>query len=327
MAWLYPTLFGSRIKKALLLMINDRIIITKYFLKIPIAHEELIIFKIRESVNHFIQRKVQLAKNSGFCFGVKRALDLTLKTKEKVFTLGPLIHNPQVIAELKQKGIEAIESIDDIANGKIIIRAHGIPRSMIAAAEMKGLTVIDATCPFVRKVQNISESLCREGYQVVIIGEANHPEVVGIADRVKNPIIIEAASQISTIGQFKKVGVVAQTTQSIENFNEIIHELKKHSKDIKAANTICDATKKNQDAAKELAKNVDLMIVVGGHYSGNTRRLASLCSAIVETKHIEDSAELEEKWFEHKKLVGVAGGASTPDWIIHEVVERIENGF
>ncbi len=271
--------------------------------------------------------KVVLAKNSGFCFGVKRAIELALKTKEKVYTLGPLIHNPQVIAQLEQKGIVAIDSIDDIERGKIIIRAHGISRSVITRAKKKELLVIDATCPFVKNVQQIAESLSRDGYQVVIIGEANHPEVIGIADRVRNPIIIEDVSEVSGIGQFEKIGVVAQTTQSVENYKKMIHELRKHSKKIKISNTICNATKKNQNAAKELAKNVNLMIVVGGYNSGNTRRLAKLCSEIVETKHIEVAEELKKKWFEKKKIVGVTGGASTPDWIIHEVIKSIENGF
>ena len=278
-------------------------------------------------MNRKTHNKVVLAKNSGFCFGVKRAIELALKTKEKIYTLGPLIHNPQVIAQLEQVGIVAIDSIDDIESGKIIIRAHGIPRSVINRAEKKKLSVIDATCPFVQNVQQIAESLSRDGYQVVIIGEANHPEVIGIADRVKNPIIIEDVSEVSGLGQFKKIGVVAQTTQSVENYKKTIQELKKHSKKLKVFNTICNATKKNQDAAKNLAKNVNLMIVVGGYNSGNTRRLAKLCSEFVETKHIEIADELKKEWFKKREIIGVTGGASTPDWIIHDVIERIENEF
>ncbi len=278
-------------------------------------------------VNQAPHNKVVLAKNSGFCFGVKRAIELALKTKEKVYTLGPLIHNPQVIAQLEQEGIVAVDSIDDIEKGKIIIRAHGIPRSVITRAKKKELLVIDATCPFVQNVQQIAESLDKEGYQVVIIGEANHPEIVGIADRVRNPIIIEDVSDVSGIGQFEKIGVVAQTTLYVENYRKTIHELRKHTKKLKVFNTICNATKKNQNAAKGLAKKVNLMIVVGGFNSGNTRRLAKLCSEIVETKHIEIADELKKKWFEKRKIIGVTGGASTPDWIIHEVIKRIENEF
>lgn len=280
-----------------------------------------------KTANQAAHNKVVLAKNSGFCFGVKRAIELALKTKEKIYTLGPLIHNPQVIAQLEHKGIVAIDSLDDIERGKIIIRAHGIPRSVITRAKKKDLSVIDATCPFVQNVQQIAESLSKDGYQVVIIGEANHPEIIGIADRVKNPIIIEDVSEVSGIGRFEKIGVVAQTTQSEENYKKIIHALKKHSKKLKVFNTICNATKKNQNAAKGLAKKVNLMIVVGGYNSGNTRRLAKLCSEIVETKHIEVADELKKKWFEKKKIIGITGGASTPDWIIHEVIERIENEF
>jgi 4-hydroxy-3-methylbut-2-enyl diphosphate reductase len=144
---------------------------------------------------------------------------------------------------------------------------------------------------------------------------------------VKNPIIIEDVSEVSGIGQFEKIGVVAQTTQSVENFKKMIHELRKHSKKLKVFNTICSATKKNQNAAKELAKNVNLMIVVGGYNSGNTRRLAKLCSEIVETKHIEVADELKKEWFEKREIIGVTGGASTPDWIIHEVIKSIEDEF
>jgi 4-hydroxy-3-methylbut-2-enyl diphosphate reductase len=272
-------------------------------------------------------QKVVLAKNSGFCFGVKRAVDLALRTQDRVFTLGPLIHNPQVIAYLERKGIRAIESLDRIKDGKLIIRAHGIPRSVIAEAERKGLAVIDATCPFVRKVQRTAESLSRQGYQVVIFGEANHPEVVGIADRVKNPIIVETLDHVRALGRFDKIGVVAQTTQSVESYKAIVRELKKHAKSVKAADTICNATKRNQDAATSLAKKVDLMIVVGGHNSGNTRRLASLCSKIVTTKHIEIAGELKPSWFRRAAIVGVAGGASTPDWILRDVIESIEHEF
>ncbi len=278
-------------------------------------------------MNHVPHNKVVLAKNSGFCFGVKRAIELALKTKEKIFTLGPLIHNPQVIAQLEKEGIVAVDSIDDIERGKIIIRAHGIPRSVITRAKQKELVVIDATCPFVQNVQQIAESLNKDGYQVVIIGEANHPEVIGIAARVKNPIIIEDVSDVSRIGQFEKIGVVAQTTQSVENFKKSIRELRMHSKKLKIFNTICSATKNNQNAAKELAKKVNLVIVVGGYNSGNTRRLARLCSEIVETKHIEVADELKKNWFKKREIIGVTGGASTPDWIIHEVIKSIENEF
>jgi|WetSurMetagenome_2_1015567.scaffolds.fasta_scaffold38694_3 (E)-4-hydroxy-3-methyl-but-2-enyl pyrophosphate reductase len=271
--------------------------------------------------------KVVLAKKSGFCFGVKRAVDLALKTSGPIFTLGPLIHNPQVIARLEDKGVRSVESLDQVEGGRLIIRAHGIPRSIVSEAETRGLTVIDATCPFVRKVQQTAQSMSREGYQVVIIGEANHPEVIGIADRVDRPIILETLAQAAALGRYLRIGVVAQTTQSEESYRAIVRELKKHTKAMKVADTICNATKKNQEAAKALAERVEVMIVVGGYNSGNTRRLAGLCSAIVTTHHIEVAGELQAVWFEGKTSVGVTGGASTPDWIIKDIVERIEHGF
>ena len=270
---------------------------------------------------------VKKAKHSGFCFGVKRAVDSALKTEGEVKTLGPLIHNPQVVEKLSKQGVIPIDSVDDVSSGKLIIRSHGVPKSVIEKAESKDLEVIDATCPFVKKVQDAAIRLEQEGYQVIIVGEKHHPEVIGIMGNLKNPIVVGDLPGAEALPNYEKLAVVSQTTQPSKKFQDIVDILSKKSTSIKIENTICSATQEHQNAALELAKAVDVMVVVGGHNSGNTRRLAEICSNIVETHHIEQWSELKEEWFKGKKEAGVTAGTSTPDWIIDKVIERMENDF
>ncbi|MBW2984296.1 4-hydroxy-3-methylbut-2-enyl diphosphate reductase [Candidatus Woesearchaeota archaeon] len=270
--------------------------------------------------------KIKKAKHAGFCFGVKRAVESALKTKGEVKTLGPLIHNPQFIAGLEKKGIRAVDSVDEADKGILLIRAHGVPDSVIGKAEKKGLDVIDLTCPFVKKVQDYAKELYKQGYNVVVVGEKNHPEVIGITGNIKG-IVVGDINDAKKLGHFEKLGVVAQTTQSNENFNSTVEELRKHADELKVHNTICSETDSRQRHAVELAREVDLMIVVGGYNSGNTRRLAGICSGIVETRHIEQASELKKEWFAGKKQVGLTAGASTPDLSMDKVIERIKNEF
>jgi len=271
--------------------------------------------------------KATLAKNSGFCFGVKRAIEETMKTGGKVYTLGPLIHNPQVIEKLKGEGKKVVKSINEVDKGTVIIRTHGVPGKVIERAKKKGLCVLDLTCPFVKKTQDYAKEFFDKGFKVVVVGEKNHPEVKGIVGNIKNSIVIENLGDIKKIKGYEKIGVVFQTTQSSERAKEIITKLREKCKEIETANTICNATLERQKTAKELAKKVDLMIVVGGYNSGNTKRLVEVCKCIVETRHIETEKELEKEWFENKKHVGITAGASTPGWVINNVVERIKNEF
>ncbi|MBW2980315.1 4-hydroxy-3-methylbut-2-enyl diphosphate reductase [Candidatus Woesearchaeota archaeon] len=266
--------------------------------------------------------RIKKAKHSGFCFGVKRAVESALGTEGEVKTLGPLIHNPQFIAELEKKGIKSVDSVDEVEKGSLIIRAHGVPDSVIEKARGKGLNVTDLTCPFVRKVHDYAKEFYKQGYSVVVVGEKNHPEVVGIIGNIDG-IVVGNADDARKLGRFEKIGVVAQTTQSLENFNNVVDELKKHTDELKVHNTICSETDSRQKHAIELAKEVDLMIVIGGRNSGNTRRLAQLCSKLTETKHIESEDELKEGWFAGKGCVGITAGASTPDSTIKKIEDRI----
>lgn len=269
--------------------------------------------------------KVFIAKHAGFCFGVKRAVEYVLKLKKDVNTIGPLIHNPQVIEKLKSCGIIPVNSLKQVSTKNLVIRAHGVPEKIIKKAKELGLNVIDLTCPFVKKVQKKAKELELQGYKVVIVGEAKHPEVRAIIENLNQAVVIENPSQVK--GFYGKVGVVAQTTQARENFYKVVERLKLCCNELRVYNTICEATEKRQRAAIELAKIVDIMIVIGGYNSANTKRLKQLCSKIVETKHIESKDELKRGWFEGKARVGITAGASTPGWIIKDVAEWFQNEF
>jgi 4-hydroxy-3-methylbut-2-enyl diphosphate reductase len=268
-------------------------------------------------------KKIYLADVHGFCFGVKRALDIALEQKAPAVTLGKLIHNSHVIRELEQKGISHVDSVDK-ANGTIIIRAHGAPRQVIEKAKEMKLNVVDATCPLVKNLLKISQQLEEEGFQVVIVGDSSHPEIEGITSYLSNPLVIRDLDQARKLGTFDRIGVVSQTTQSQKNFEEIAGELKQHCKELRAVNTICRATEQRQNAALELAKKVDLMVVVGDKESSNTRMLAELCSAVVQTEQVEDASKLKPEWFSGREKIGITAGASTPERIVQEVVAKIK---
>jgi 4-hydroxy-3-methylbut-2-enyl diphosphate reductase len=267
--------------------------------------------------------KVKLSKKHGFCFGVKKAIDCVLKLEGEVNTLGPLIHNPQFVKELAEKGIKPVSSIDEINSKTVIIRTHGIPDKIIDELNKRNINIINLTCPFVKTVQNHAKELEKQGYKVIIIGEKGHPEVEAIKSNLKDAIIIENIEEAKAIKNYEKIGIVAQTTQKVEYFLNIAEELKKHTKETKLINTICNATQERQEAALELAKEVDIMIVIGGYNSANTKQLTKLCEAIVETKHIETEDDLNKSWFKDKNIVGITAGASTPDSIIKKVKERL----
>lgn len=270
-------------------------------------------------------RKITLAKYSGFCFGVKRALDIAMLQND-ASTFGPLIHNPQVIKVLEDKGIDSIDSLSQLKKSRLIIRAHGVPASFIEKAISKGITVIDATCPYVKKVHDIAKAREEEGYKVIVVGDPDHPEVKGITGDLKDPIILSSPDEVKDkiTKPVKQIVVVSQTTQSYENFAGIVKELMPLCRKIIVRNTICTSTQQRQDAAKKLAEISDIMIIIGGKNSANTIRLYELCKAITLSYHIETKAELDESWFDGKHDVGITAGASTPDWIITEVIDEIK---
>src|SRR3989338_636055 len=271
--------------------------------------------------------KISLARNSGFCFGVKKALEEVEKIKNKycVYILGQLIHNKQVINELKKKGIKIIDDVDSIGKGTVVISAHGIPDKLKKKIKEKNLKIIYTTCPLVEKVHNITKELEKQGYNMIIFGDREHTEVKGIAGNLNAPVIINNASGISAFN--KKYALVSQTTQDQEEFGRTAKELRKRIKELKVMDTICSATKQRQNEAKKLAKKVDMMLVIGDFSSANTRRLEQICLKIVETRHIETASELKAGWFKGKAHIGITAGASTPDWIIKGAIERIKNEF
>ena len=270
--------------------------------------------------------QVILAKHLGFCYGVKRAIKIAREHADgKSCTLGPIIHNPQMVERLKNEGVGAVEKLSDMEEGTIIIRSHGVGPKIYEEARARGLELIDATCPHVKKAQHSAKKLVDEGRQVIIIGEKNHPEVKSIFDwSNQKAIILESVEEAEKLPAYKKLGIVSQTTFSSERFNAIVAGLLDKSRDIKILRTICTATDQRQTSALDLAERVELMIVIGGRNSANTTRLAQLTAEKCRTYHIETAAELQPEWLRNIKIIGITAGASTPDWIIWEVHKKCQ---
>ena len=270
--------------------------------------------------------EILVAKRAGFCFGVKRAIDMAFALSKKggVYTFGPLIHNPQVIDKLRERGIYMTDNLerDDIRT--LLIRTHGIPYDFLKKTIAAGYDVVDATCPFVKKAQHYAKLLRKEGYQVVILGDREHPEVKGLMSYAGRDVIITDGETLSLLK--KKVGIVVQTTQPIERLKRLLGIVIQQSKEIKVYNTICDSTALRLKETEQLAKNVDAMIVVGGKNSANTTQLAHLCKSLnIRTCHIETADELKKEWLREVNRVGITAGASTPEWIIENVKRRIQD--
>jgi len=275
-----------------------------------------------------------VATHGGFCFGVKRAVDIAFKAVKNseprpMFTLGPLIHNPQVVEQLEREGIGVIQSLSEIGGGKgdpvVIIRSHGVPKGTLKEAKERGIEILDATCPFVKRAQSIVESLAGEGYLILVLGDEFHPEVQALLSYGDG----NATIWDGTLSQgVKKVAMVSQTTQPLENLKraarEVVESLSRDLAEFRVFNTICESTTTRQNECASLARKADLMIVVGGANSANTGRLAEIARSIQpRTYHIETEDQLDPGWFEGIKRIAVTAGASTPDWIIERVVARI----
>lgn len=274
--------------------------------------------------------EIVIARRAGFCFGVKRALKITYQTAEsakgEVGTLGPLIHNPQVVARLVKMGVRPVEDIPGFHGETLIIRSHGVPGSVLRAAEGSDVRLVDATCPFVKKAQDYARELNSEGYRVVIVGDKNHPEVQGILSYAGEDAVVAVDERdLAGMKKLRKIGVVAQTTTAFERFKRVVNRCMEISSEMKIHNTICDATHVRQKEAEEIARTVDVMLVVGGKNSGNTTRLAELCGETgTPTFHIEAREDLQNDWFRNTRRVGITAGASTPEWVIEAVVERLK---
>jgi len=275
--------------------------------------------------------KIRVVKEAGFCFGVKRAIKLAfdaVKSKDgKAYTLGPLIHNPQVVEDLRKKGVHVAKNLSRIQKGTLIVRSHGVHPETLKRIREKRIKVLDATCPFVKKAQRMARLLYDQGYQVAVVGEAHHPEVQGIVGYAgDSALVINHNRMRKNLPCFEKLGVIAQTTLNIDAFEQVVGKLVENAEELKVFNTICHATAHTQKATLRLAGKVDVMIVVGGHNSANTTRLAKLCKRFgTTTHHVETAEELKRRWFKDKNSVGVTAGTSTPEWMIKQVAMRIKS--
>lgn len=272
---------------------------------------------------------IEIAKDAGFCFGVKRALDKIKNIKgNSTYVYGKLIHNPQVIRNLEKKGIITISETKELPKKcTIVITAHGVSDNRIDDFLNHGFQVKDLTCPLVKNVHEITKKAEKDGYRIIIFGDKEHIEVKGIAGNLHDPIIISNPDELKDIEEDRKYLLVSQTTQNVQIFNNLAGRLKNRFSNVEVVDTICLPTKARQKSAAELAKNSDIMIVIGGKISANTQKLAKRCSEITETHHIETEEELKKEWFKDKMNVGITAGASTPDDIIEDVYDWIKNEF
>ena len=276
-------------------------------------------------------REVILAETAGFCFGVQKAMDTVYSEVEKgnqVYTLGPIIHNEEVVKDLSSKGVQVIEGLDELKeSGTLIIRSHGISKDVMDTCLDSGMKVVDATCPFVKKIHNIVQEECKIGRRVIIFGNPKHPEVEGIQGwGDENTVAVENFEDFMNLNlkPDEKISIVAQTTYNYNKFKEILDKISDLGYDIKCFNTICNATQERQVEAREIAAKVDAMIVIGGKSSSNTAKLVEICkNECANTIFIQTLADLDKKALENVQSVGITAGASTPKQIIEEVHSNV----
>ena len=273
--------------------------------------------------------RITIAKDAGYCFGVRDAVDLAYKTAkehDEVYMLGDIVHNESVVSDLNKVGAKVVDSINDVPeNRKILFRAHGTVPEIWKKASESGKTIIDATCPLVHKIHKEVKELEHEGRKIVVIGDHGHDEVVGIAAQVKEAIIISNEKEAREMKKYRKIGVVSQSTQMIENVNEIIKVLISKIYDIRFINTICFPTKRNHDQIKDLAADCDVIVIIGSFTSANSKRLAKMSKTINKrTYQVTCSQDVKPEWFVNCKSVGISAGASTPDYLINDVAKNIK---
>jgi len=272
--------------------------------------------------------EIRKAKVQGFCFGVaitlKKAED-AIDQRDNVTTLGHVVHNPQMVESLAQRGLRNADSVDDVDFGALFVRAHGLPVEVYDKAREKGLEIIDATCPMVTKIHVQAEKLKADGYKIVVVGDPKHPEVKGTLSHVPGAWCIETLDDVEKLPKSSKVGVVVQSTYSRERFTEIVRALIAKYYEVRAVNTICTDTNNRQSEALDLAKQVEVMVIVGGKSSANTKHLAELSELNgARAFHIEGPEELRGEWFDGVRVAGLMSGASTPGWLVDQVAERME---
>lgn len=274
--------------------------------------------------------KIIVAKNSGFCFGVKEAINTTMDVldeyKQDIYSLGPLIHNNQAIERLEKLGLSVIKNVDDIDSGKIIIRSHGVPLDVYEIAKQNNIELVDCTCPFVRKIQKKVRDCYEKGISVAIIGDPDHPEVIGINGWCgDSAYIVNNEKDVEAMPILDKICVVAQTTMTNEKFINLSKLIDNKSTNTEICNTICNATRVRQNSCEEVAKKADAMIVIGGYHSSNTQKLVEISKEYCKNvHHVETVEELNVDDFKKFETIGITAGASTPTWIIEEVIEKME---
>jgi len=268
---------------------------------------------------------VKIARTAGFCWGVRRTVDKAMEVADQasgpVVTLGPIIHNPQAVARFREKGVATVETVAEVAGGTtVVVRTHGALKSELESAEAVGLEVVDGTCPYVKYPQAMAQRLSREGYHIVIVGDAHHAEIRGVVSYSEGPCTVVKPGGPVPVIKAKRIAVIAQTTTIGADFERVVGILALRHKEVRAVNTICNDTEERQADARALAAEVDAVVVVGGKNSANTRHLAEICRAIQpRTWHVETEDELRAEWFEGCRVVGLSAGASTPDWVVEGV--------
>lgn len=280
--------------------------------------------------------KVLIAETCGFCNGVRNAIRMAEKilaqegprsagNQRNVYSLGPIIHNRDVVERLAKAGLKTVNKVEDIQSGTVIIRSHGAAPEEIAELKQKGIKIVDATCVLVKRVQHIAEELAGDNYQVVVIGDENHPEVQAVVGCAKDVVVIADESDLYKLPRDAKLGVVCQTTQSPEHFGKMLGAISQCSfSELKVINTLCKEAIKRQESAVQLCRQVDIMFVLGGLESANTRKVAELCKKVnKQTFHLQNWNELDKNILLGKNIAGVTAGASTPQWIIDEFVKNL----
>lgn len=274
--------------------------------------------------------KIIVTKNAGVCWGVERAIDMAYQTVEettgKMVSLGPLVHNPEVVHDFQNKGLQVISDLDEVEDATVVFRSHGVPVDFYDKASEQNLKIIDATCPFVKRSQNYARRFSKLGFTVIIVGDENHPEMKSVRSYVKGEHLVTMnPKDVEKIPADRKVGVIAQTTIPLSVLNSVIEASQRRFQEVKVHDTICDATKVRQEEAAELAPHVDCMIVIGGKESSNTKKLTKICQGLQPKSYeIEHEREIDFSWFDGVNTLGVTAGASTPIPVIERICKYIE---
>jgi small subunit ribosomal protein S1 len=272
--------------------------------------------------------EIRKASVQGFCFGVAitvKKAEEAIASRGEVTTLGHVVHNPQMVESLQSRGLRNAQSVDEVDAGALFVRAHGLPVEVFDEAKEKGLEIIDATCPMVTKIHVQAEKLKADGYKIIVIGDPSHPEVKGTLSHVPGAWCISRVEDVERLPRSSRVGVVVQSTWSGQGFTDIVRALADKYYEVRAVNTICTDTHNRQNEALRLAPDVEVMVVVGGKTSANTKHLAELSQSHgARAYHIEGASDLQPEWFEGVKIAGLMSGASTPGWLVDEVEARME---